>query len=244
MNSLSQTPFVAAFSLKRLPTLHSTRDEFFTRMMKSGGSSNEMIKTLVPNSNTVSELEIKKSKFIGYAAPIESWEAAVDYIAQVKREHPKARHVCHGFKCGLNERCSDDGEPTGTAGQPILNAIRGEELSDVICIVVRYFGGIKLGAGGLIRAYGAAARQALREAPVFITAPKASLLVSLDSSFTGVVYDAAAKVHAIPSGESYDSDGRLTLTLTCEKKDIDDLRLRLMDATKGEAVIINADQYS
>ena len=104
--------------------------------------STETQRTLAAGSHE-SEIEVKKSRFIAYAKHTENWDSALNYIQEIKRLHPKARHWCYGFKCGVNpvsERCSDDGEPTGTAGQPILGAINGEDLSDVTCIVVRYFG--------------------------------------------------------------------------------------------------------
>lgn len=109
------------------------------------------------------EIEIKKSRFVGYAARIETEEQAREFLAEVRAEHRQARHVCHAFVLGPLrdvQRTSDDGEPAGTAGMPILKAIIGRqtspgltELSDVAVAVVRYFGGIKLGAGGLVRAY-------------------------------------------------------------------------------------------
>ncbi len=88
--------------------------------------SPETTRTLAPGSH-VSEMEVKKSRFLGYATHVEKWEDALVYIEQVKTEHPKARHWCYGFQCGINpvsERCSDDGEPTGTAGVPILGIYR------------------------------------------------------------------------------------------------------------------------
>lgn len=84
--------------------------------------SSQVQRTLGPGSH-VSEMEVKKSRFIGYAQHAETWDEAQDYIEQIRIEHPKARHTCYGFQCGVNpvsERCSDDGEPTGTAGLPIL----------------------------------------------------------------------------------------------------------------------------
>lgn len=207
-------------------------------------SSDGLIKTLESGSHQA-EMEVKKSRFIGYAQRVESWEQAQEYLADVKREHPKARHWCYGFKCGTNnERSSDDGEPSGTAGAPILGAIHSEELTDVMCIVVRYFGGIKLGAGGLIRSYGAAARLVLREAPAVITIPKSSIQVRVDTSMIGAVYDAAAKSNASPSGEEYGSDGTLTLVLTCETSSLDDLKMALLDATRGEAVIVHGESMA
>lgn len=109
------------------------------------------------------ELEIKRSRFLGYAARVETEEQARGFLAGIRRQHREARHVCHAFVLGPGrntQRSSDDGEPSGTAGAPILNAIIARrtagglsDLSDVVVAVVRYFGGVKLGAGGLVQAY-------------------------------------------------------------------------------------------
>jgi putative IMPACT (imprinted ancient) family translation regulator len=104
--------------------------------------STETQRTLADGSHS-SEMEVKKSRFIGYAKHAENWDESQKYIHEIKALHPKARHWCYGACFGINpvsERCSDDGEPTGTAGQPILNAVNREDLSDVVCVVVRYFG--------------------------------------------------------------------------------------------------------
>lgn len=201
----------------------------------------DALRTVAPGSH-MAEMEIKKSRFIGYAKHVESWDDAQSYLHDIQNQHPKARHWCFGFLCGTNpvtERCSDDGEPTGTAGQPILGAIHGEDLSDTMCVVVRYFGGIKLGAGGLIRAYGAVARLVLRDAPITILIPKSTLTVKVDAVHIGAVYDVASKLNAVGSGEEYGTDGSLTVTLTCETHAIEDLRSRLVDSTRGEAKFVN-----
>lgn len=98
-------------------------------------------------------IEIKKSKFIGYTFFCESIDDANKYLTQVRELHKKATHVCFAYVVNSNEKASDDGEPQGTAGIPILDVIKKQKLTNVLCIVVRYFGGIKLGAGGLVRAY-------------------------------------------------------------------------------------------
>jgi len=193
----------------------------------------------------MAEIEIKKSRFIGYAQHVECWDDAKGYIQEIKEEHPKARHWCFGFRCGINpvnERSSDDGEPSGTAGQPILNAISGEGLSDTVCVVVRYFGGIKLGAGGLIRAYGAAAREVLRQAPVDILIPKSSVRLSVDAKYIGVVYEMAGKVDGLASGEEYTADGSLAVTITCDSDAVAQLREGLKDASKGSVVFLDEEK--
>lgn len=102
------------------------------------------------------EIEIKKSKFIAYLFELESLDEAKQAIESLKKEHKKANHVCYAYVYNrevVAEKCSDDGEPKGTAGYPILNVIKMKKFNNVMVAVVRYFGGIKLGAGGLTRAY-------------------------------------------------------------------------------------------
>lgn len=196
--------------------------------------------TLAPGSH-MSEMEIKKSRFLGYAQHADSWQAAQDYIAEIKQLHPKARHWCVGFRCGVNpvqERSSDDGEPQGTAGAPILGAITGEGLSDTVCVVVRYFGGVKLGAGGLIRAYGGAARLVLRAAPISILIPKSTLVITVDSVHVGSVYELVGKVSGVASGEEYGADGSLTISITCQTEKLEQLREGLRDSTRGGVVFL------
>ncbi len=102
------------------------------------------------------ELIINKSRFVAYKMELTSLDVVKPFLAQLKKEHKKANHVCYAYvynKETVNEKCSDDGEPNGTAGYPILNVIKKKNLTNVLVAVVRYFGGIKLGAGGLTRAY-------------------------------------------------------------------------------------------
>ncbi|KQM16204.1 hypothetical protein ASF83_10100 [Plantibacter sp. Leaf171] len=110
------------------------------------------------------ELVVKKSRFIGLAHPVSSPDDAEQVIARVKKHAWDARHHCVAMVTGLlgdQARSSDDGEPSGTAGMPILEVLRRRELTDVVVVVTRYFGGVKLGAGGLVRAYSSAASETL-----------------------------------------------------------------------------------
>ncbi|OTA27293.1 IMPACT family protein [Alloscardovia macacae] len=109
----------------------------------------------------------KKSEFLSAACHISSLDEAVAFVEQVRAEHPKARHVCFAAILGASEaqfqeRMSDDGEPSGTAGRPILQVLRQSGTTDTVIAVTRYFGGILLGAGGLVRAYSTAASEALK----------------------------------------------------------------------------------
>lgn len=116
---------------------------------------------------TRKEVVINKSRFITCACPVRTEEAARDYIAAIRHEFPDSTHVCTAYIIGENstlQRSSDNGEPAGTAGIPILEAIRHSNLTDTCVAVVRYFGGIKLGTGGLARAYGGCTQDTLNEA--------------------------------------------------------------------------------
>ncbi|MDD2469397.1 MAG: YigZ family protein [Bacilli bacterium] len=107
------------------------------------------------------ELIVKKSKFIALLYHITSEEQAIDIISAVKGEYKNASHYCYAYIINNIKRSSDDGEPSGTAGIPILSVLEKNDLDRILCVVVRYFGGIKLGAGGLIRSYGKCVREAL-----------------------------------------------------------------------------------
>lgn len=119
---------------------------------------------------TVNEIEIKRSRFITWIARAESEEEARDVVARARHEFPDARHHCSAFIVHIDgavpvERSSDDGEPAGTAGKPMLDALRGSGLESAVAVVTRYFGGIKLGAGGLVHAYSESVSQALEAVP-------------------------------------------------------------------------------
>lgn len=116
------------------------------------------------SKNNIVEQEIKKSRFICHLKRVTSEEEAREFIASIKKEHYKANHSCSAMIIGENseiKRSSDDGEPSGTAGVPMLTVLEKQELTNVVAVVTRYFGGIKLGAGGLIRAYAGAVANAI-----------------------------------------------------------------------------------
>ncbi|KAL7562584.1 hypothetical protein ACA910_015456 [Epithemia clementina (nom. ined.)] len=247
---------------------------FSTTAVGGGGGDDDLQQqqqqhslTITPGCIHESEYEVKKSKFIGYAKHVQSWDDALSFLNDIKAQHPKARHWCYGFRTGglllqqqsgvekddserdggrqsalLSERCSDDGEPTGTAGAPILGAIQGQGLTNVICVVVRYFGGIKLGAGGLIRAYGASARQVLREAePNYqVVIPTTQLSVTVPASHVGDLYKVLSSLGSDVSGDesTYGVDGSFTLTVQCVSDKVDAFTSALLDATRGQASIL------
>lgn len=108
-------------------------------------------------------LEIKKSKFIAYYYEVQTKEEAINILNDLKKEHKKARHIPYAYKIDNDIKKSDDKEPSGTSGMPILNIIEKNNLNHILIAVVRYFGGINLGAGGLIRAYSNAAKEVIKK---------------------------------------------------------------------------------
>ncbi|GAB3582306.1 IMPACT family protein [Calidifontibacter terrae] len=125
--------------------------------------------TLAPGPDRVAEIEVKRSRFRAVLRRVDDEPAARELVAELRRTHRDARHHCTAFILGPEphiERSNDDGEPAGTAGGPMLDVLRGHELSDVSAVVVRWFGGTLLGAGGLVRAYGEAVTAALEGVPL------------------------------------------------------------------------------
>jgi uncharacterized YigZ family protein len=117
------------------------------------------------------ELEIKKSRFIAWAQKVTDRQQAMAFLARAKAQYPDARHHCWAYQIGdphspTNGAMSDDGEPSGTAGKPIFNVLQHKDVGDVMVIIIRYFGGIKLGAGGLVRAYSGATEKVMSELPI------------------------------------------------------------------------------
>lgn len=129
-----------------------------------------MTEYFVPTAASETELVEKRSRFIGHIWPVESEEEARTYIEQMKKKYHDARHNCwcYRLKEGGVERYSDDGEPQGTAGQPMLGVFQKEGVTNVVCVVTRYFGGVLLGAGGLVRAYTQSAKDTLDAAGISV----------------------------------------------------------------------------
>ena len=136
-------------------------------------------------TTTEVEYEIKKSRFIGVIMPCQSVDDALRKLGQLARQHPQANHLAFAWRIRqpegfLTERFHDAGEPSGTAGRPILAPLEGQDLINTVIGVIRYFGGIKLGTGGLTRAYGAAAKQAIAEANIVKWVEMAQMTLEID----------------------------------------------------------------
>jgi uncharacterized YigZ family protein len=182
----------------------------------------------------ISELEIRKSRFIGYAIPVADREAAMAQLQRLRDEHPAATHVCWALLAGGQSGMSDDGEPSGTAGRPILEVLRHHDLDGVLGAVVRYYGGIKLGAGGLVRAYTDAIATALRDAQRVKRIAQTQLIVDID-------YPDEARVRRWIEQEQYALTGsvygsRVQLALQMPVTALDRARGALRDMTQGRAV--------
>lgn len=136
------------------------------------------------------EFTVNRSRFIGRCFPVESEEAALCLLSDVKKRHWDATHNCFAYRIGETAsaaRFSDDGEPGGTAGKPIMDVLAGRELTNVLCVVTRYFGGILLGAGGLVRAYSKSAADAATQAGTVSYLPGAILDIPMDYSRYGAL---------------------------------------------------------
>ena len=163
------------------------------------------------------ELIEKKSRFIATVRPVENEEQALSFIEEMRKKYWDARHNCYAYILAGGEglyRFSDDGEPSGTGGAPVLNAVQKNDFKDVTVVVTRYFGGILLGAGGLVRAYAKAAAGALEAAQTTETAEFVEFTVTFPYSKTGSVTYAAEKL-AIPILDRDFAD-RVVFTLRAE----------------------------
>lgn len=184
------------------------------------------------------EIVVKHSRFLVHAAPVDSPEAALAFLAQVA--DPDATHNCWAYRIGSEYRSSDDNEPAGTAGRPILAAIEGQGLDQVVAVVTRWYGGIKLGAGGLVRAYGGSAAECLRRADRRILVEFAGCEITFAFEDTGAVHVALAAHHADKLDERFESDGvHLSLRLPADR--LDAFRTQLRDATRDRVRIHTAE---
>ncbi|CAL1377534.1 unnamed protein product [Linum trigynum] len=151
----------------------------------SSGGGNAAGAFTTIKEKVIFEKEIKKSKFIAVAGPISSEQSAFAFLNQVR--DPRATHNCWAYKVGDQFRSNDDGEPSGTAGKPIQSAIESSGIDRVMVVVIRHFGGIKLGTGGLVRAYGGVSAECLRNAPTQLVKSKVPLGVEVPFELLGIL---------------------------------------------------------
>ena len=170
----------------------------------------------------------KRSKFLAFAMPVSSVEEVKQLVADYQKKYYDARHVCYAYMLGadrLDFRANDNGEPSGTAGKPILGQINSNELTNILIIVVRYFGGIKLGTSGLIVAYRAAAAEAIAAAEVIEKTVDEDITFSFEYPFMNDVMRVVKDMEPQILSQGYDTD--CSMTLRIRKDAMPQLRARL-----------------
>jgi uncharacterized YigZ family protein len=178
------------------------------------------------------ELEAKRSRFLARAAPVESPEAALAFLHEVS--DPQATHNCWAYRIGADYRSSDDGEPGGSAGRPILAAIEGQGVDQVMVVVTRWYGGTNLGVGGLVRAYGGAAAECLRTAARRELVPWVGAELACGFELANAVHGLLAEFGGEKLDETFDEAG-LRLRVRLPDYTIDPLARRLRDISRGAA---------
>jgi uncharacterized YigZ family protein len=188
------------------------------------------------------ELVIKKSRFIACIEPVNGREQAQARVAQLKAEHPDAAHVCWALLAGGQSAANDDGEPSGTAGRPMLEVLRHQALEGVMASVVRYFGGVKLGAGGLVRAYTDAVAQALLNAEKISLIVQTRLACSVPYALEGLVRRELELAQAPLLEVSHGSV--VTLRFAMPETQAAEWVARLSESGRGQLVWLESDRPS
>ena len=198
-------------------------------------AENKILYTTIKNE-AVAEFEEKRSLFIGHARPVKTEEEAAEFIKEKKKEFADATHNVFGYiiKNGIVARYSDDGEPQGTAGMPVLDTIRKSGVTDACVVVTRYFGGILLGAGGLVRAYSHGAKLALEAAEIITYEQYTVLRVRCNYSdyqkVQPMFFKSGAVIDDTDFGES------VTVTLAVKDEVVASLSEKIRESTSGRAV--------
>lgn len=186
-----------------------------------------------------SKLVVKKSRFIGLAASIDAVEEVRDFLALTQEKYPRATHYCYAYRVGFErakrEYSTDAGEPAHSAGPPILMSLKAAELSNVICVIVRYYGGINLGMGGLIRAYGKCARDCLANAKVETRIFYQALQLRVPHERIGAVVNLCHQLRGNVSNIEYDRDAIIYLQI--RQRDAEKFRRKLKGIDAAVEVI-------
>ncbi|MBC8015950.1 MAG: YigZ family protein [Sporomusaceae bacterium] len=189
------------------------------------------------------EIEINKSRFISYVDQAASEEAAVAFIEQIKKKHWNATHNCSAYIVGENDqhqKADDDGEPSGTAGKPILEIIKKCGLKDTVVVVTRYFGGIKLGAGGLIRAYGKSTSAGIKEVGIIERQGHTRIGVEIDYTLLGMLENQLRLQGYIIDDKQFTD--KITLMVLEKLGQEDVLKQKITDWTAGKAEFAHAGE--
>lgn len=197
---------------------------------------------LVLQSGGTGEIVEKKSRFIATLAPVNTEEEALAFIEAMKKKYWDARHNCSAYTIGRSHelaRCSDDGEPARTAGRPMLDVLMQEDLHNVVVVVTRYFGGVLLGTGGLVRAYQAAVKEGIASCNVIRKQFGRQLTIETDYTGIGKLQYIAASEDISLLATEYTDVVTVTLFVTPDKEQL--LTKKITEATGGRAVITQGD---
>ena len=190
------------------------------------------------------EIIIEKSTFIGYAKPIKTEEEAVEFVNEIKKKHKDATHNVWAYTVGptMNiQRYSDDGEPQGTAGIPTLEVIKKEDLRDVVVVVTRYFGGVKLGAGGLVRAYTKGAKIGLDAAKIIEKVMYKEVKIKIDYNQLGKVQNEIMNLGYFIKDTAYTDE--VEIVVYSKLEEVDGLTTKMIDITSATANITLGEEF-
>ncbi len=191
----------------------------------------------IPADDVCISEEIKKSRFITYLGHTPGNEAARAFVQRIKSAHPDARHHCWAFVAGNPQDSqqlgfSDDGEPSGTAGKPMLSLLMGSGIGEITAVVVRYYGGIKLGTGGLVKAYGGGVQQALKQLPTQQKIPQSEYTLSCDYALLSQI-ESLIRLADGDILQSQFAEG-VTLTLSLPRAAVDEVERKVRNLSRGE----------
>lgn len=189
--------------------------------------------------------EEKKSEFIGYAKRVESEEEAKEFVSMVKGKHKQARHNCYAYVIGKNmeiQRYSDDGEPQGTAGIPILEVIKKNNITDCAIVITRYFGGILLGTGGLTRAYKKGASISIKNAGKIEKVQGITIGAEIDYDFLGKIQYLCAQNEWYMDNIKYSES--VNFEIIAKKENVDNIEKELINNTSGKIKIVKGNEES
>ncbi len=193
-----------------------------------------MTEYFVPTGPSETELVEKRSRFIGHVWPVETEEEARSCIEAMKKKYYDARHNCWCYRVreGGVDRYSDDGEPQGTAGQPMLNVFQREGITNLCCVVTRYFGGVLLGAGGLVRAYTQSAKDALAAAGISVVRRWVEVAATCPYALFERVRQEGESLGGVPGDIQYAAD--VTVCMLLPEEQVEQYSARLTELTAGQ----------
>lgn len=188
------------------------------------------------------EYIVKKSRFIGYAKPVKSEKEALEFIAEISKKHWDATHNVYAYSIreGGVKRFSDDGEPQGTAGMPVLNVITQEDVTDCVVVVTRYFGGVLLGGGGLVRAYSHSAKLAVDGAGIITLVPWSVCRIRCDYSLYGKIETLVRDSGGVMNETDFAED--VTLNFRIEQGTEHPFNKKLQDISNGKLTLEIVDE--